>query len=179
MRLKKIIYTIVFLLIYSPLFALSVDQKRVLDIAYEEGLKIGYPETIQAIVFVESSAGLKKFGDKNKSWSYRSYGIGHFQLATAKWLIKKHFGHPLFKNDKQLVDSLVKNDKFSAILVRIYFEYLLKKFRGNWKKAVLAYNVGPTNVRKKGLTFDPNRYINKINKAIIEVIRQHNKRGNF
>jgi hypothetical protein len=155
--------------------AFNSNQELILKIAETEGQKIGYPETIQAICLQETLAGyLGRYGDKDKSKNLRSYGVMQLTLGTAKYIMEKHFKFNFFGSDDEIIEALVKNDTFNILLGRVYFKYLLDKFEGEhlqWSKAVLAYNVGPGNVRKYGLSFDPNNYLEMVKWRIKNQIR--------
>jgi len=155
--------------------AFTEAQKKILDIAYVEGLKIGYPETIQAICLQETLAGrLYKIGDRSKAFGKKSYGIMQVKIAAAKDVIR---WYPTIKNeyafldskrfsDEELLIKLVTNDRFNIRVGSLFFKKLIKTFKGQpqyWSRSVLAYNRG---IRGKG---DPNNYVRKVKKHVKEV----------
>lgn len=158
-------------------FAMTPEQSRNLKIAKEIGKEYGWPETAQVIIMQETLAGhLTKYGDRKAAFGKKSYGIAQMQLNTAKFIIKKHFGHKVFSCDEEIITTLVTNDKFAIHLAMWYFKYLMNMFDGNWKKAILAYNVGPGNVQKYGFKHDPNKYLKKCIWRLKNEIRPFNRR---
>lgn len=169
-------YIIIFLLLTSPLSAqkLSKSQIKILSMAYTEGKRIGYPETIQAIIYLESSAGRYK-----QNLSDPSYGVGHMKVETAKHILKKHFNHSGFSDD-EIPGMLKKYDRFAIYLTCLYFKssinYFGKRYRTKvWSRSVLSYNCGVSGVHENGLSNDPNNYVKRINRIIKKVIRPLNK----
>ena len=160
-------------------YALTELQKHNLALAKEIGQEYGWPETAQTIIMQETLAGhLTKYGDQDAAFGRKSYGLAQMQLDTAKFIIKRHFGHPVFSCDEEIIVTLVTNDRFAIHLAMWYFEYLLDMFNGNWKKALLAYNVGPGNVLRKGFSHDPNDYLAKSIWRLNNQIRPFNRRQN-
>lgn len=86
------------------------------------------PNLLSSICYVESnhtpSAMHLKDGDSN------SVGVCQIKLKTAKWLGFKG-------NEKQLLIP-ENNVKYAAL----YLKYLLKRYKGNMTKAIIAYNIG-------------------------------------
>lgn len=153
--------------------SITKDQARLLKIAYEEGKKIGYPETIQAILWQETKAGSYGkidgiiIGDSKSS--RKSYGVLQVQLRTAREVLKKYPHLGTFGTDAELLYRLLKDDRFNIRIGAHYFKNLIERFGENpsgWNRAVLAYNVGPSNVLKCGLSFDPNAYLPSVKNHI-------------
>lgn len=163
------------LLVATTASALTELQKDNLRLAYTVGAEYGWPETAQVIIMQESLAGkLTRFGDSRQVPQKRSYGVAHMTLGTAKEVIKRHFGHDVYKNDDEIIIALVTNDKFAMHMMMWYFTYLVDKFNGSWSKALLAYNVGPGNVRRHGYKYDPNKYLEKCKWRLDYQIRPFN-----
>lgn len=142
-------------------------QTKLLHHAFNHDNKNEYPETIQGILLQESKAGkLRTTGSGYfDDWRNDYYGVMQIKFTTAKWIIRKTFDYDMY-GDVQLLLLLINNNKFNIQIGTIYFKYLMKSFDGNWKKAVLAYNVGPGKVRECGLNYDPNKYVNGVNNHI-------------
>jgi len=75
---------------------------------------------------------------------------------------------------------LKNNDNFSIHLATLYFKYLYDMYvdRGNvsgvaWRKALLAYNVGPGTLNEYGMNFDPNDYLNGI-RDHLKILKEYN-----
>ena len=167
-------YVLILLVFSSQAQALTKSQVKILSMAYTEGKRIGYPETIQAIIFLESSAGENK-----QNLNDPSYGVGHMKVATFKNLLKRHFNHSGFSDD-EIPGVLKKNDRFAIYLTCLYFKSSVNFFRKRyktkvWSRSVLSYNCGVTGVHENGLSNDPNDYVRKINSIIKNVIRPLNK----
>jgi len=141
----------------SICLAFTEQQNFLLEIAKIEGEKFGYPKTVRAILMQETLAGkLGRTGDDGTS-----YGVMQIQFKTAKWMIEKR----LIKwndSDINLKLNLKYSDQFNIKVGAIYFKYLLGYFKGDVKKAILAYNIGLGNVNKYGFKYDPNGYLNKV-----------------
>jgi hypothetical protein len=50
-----------------------------------------------------------------------------------------------------------------------------RRLQKDWRKAVLAYNVGASNVVKHGLTHDPNKYLAGVTAHLAKFVRQVNR----
>ena len=173
---------ICFLLLFiSPAFAgdffmeLDSDQIETIYYAEQAGKEIGYPETLVAIVWQETHAGsFLKVGSSGE--------LGAFQIKykTAKYMLEKEGVAGLFTPD-QLLYNLIFNKKFNATVAKLYFSYLINKYKdepAGWSKAVLAYNVGPTSVNKYGLSRDPNNYVHHIREHILKFRKANHARYN-
>jgi hypothetical protein len=162
---------------------MSDSQERTLDIAYFQGLSINYNETLQAIALQESSAGNDKYGDTGFASKYnRSYGSYGMKCSTATYILDRVIGINPFTDD-EIIDNLVHNEYFAAKLAVEYFEYLLKRFSHTmtpWSHAVMAYNVGEGNLRRRGIKFYmsiPRNYLKLIKHRIVTEVRPYNNRG--
>lgn len=117
------------------------------------------------ILGVESSFGLEKNGDNGSS-----FGVMQIQLSTANYMLKKQ---NIKLSNKDLKYLLISDNKFNLLIGQLYIEYLLKKFDNNINKAVLAFNVGPSNVRKYGLQHDPQNYLQRYDNSIKLLLKNH------
>ena len=128
-------------------------EVELLNLAYSIGKSTGFPEYFQSIMLNETVAGRwGRHGDKNfKSWKRQSYGVMQVQFTTARAMYKD-------MNDKELLLRLRFDDAFNLRTAKKHFMYLLKEFRNDPARAVLAYNVGSYSVHKNGFSRDPNKY---------------------
>lgn len=155
----------------------SEEQKYILDTAKQAGDEIGWPETIQAIQFVESTCGINKYGPADDNFSNRYFGTAQMKISTARYVIKNIRKDDRKYSDNKIFIRLLLMDEWAIKLSADYFAYLLDKFRkypDPWRYAVLAYNRGPGTVMKYGLDHDPYNYVDKVNTAITTIIRPYN-----
>ncbi len=144
-----------------------MQPNEILNFAYEEGKEYNLGETLRAITFLESKMG----GDGRVGDSGIARGITQIQIPTAKFILKNLMGYKQNFSDIEIEMLITYNDKVSIILSKYYLIYLMKTFKNheaNWSHGVLSYNVGPKGVRTKGLTHDPNNYVKKAKRFIIE-----------
>lgn len=147
----------------------------ILLIAYEEGKKINFPETIQAIVLQESSAGKNLIGDISNGFGKRSYGVMQLKLGTAKYVLRHFFkDHFYFKTDEELLIKLVTDPVFNIKIGTQYFKMIYDNINVSnknlrWVKSVARYNAGHnTNLNNF-------QYVNKIKKRISTEVKPFNK----
>lgn len=162
--MKKLAFFIGFYALFvTNVFALNSTQIENLIYAKKAGETINYSETLQAIAWQETRAG-----DTLLVGNSGELGVFQIKYETAYYVLKKNNLHNIFSKD-ELTYNLIFNTQFSSIIAKEYFDYLINKFKGEkayWSKAVLAYNFGPSNVMKYGLTIDPNNYVKKIRNHI-------------
>lgn len=179
MKMNKII--LMLLLITSSAFAdLTEYQKKVLKICEKYGKLIGYPETLMAIAFNESTAGkASPVQDMFLKPFTRSYGIMNVRLPTAKEVIKN--GYVNFnETDEYLLIKLIQDPEFNIAVAAGYLKYIKDKhIKENspspWTDMVIAYNAGPGNIErfKREQKLD---YVNKT-KRHINYVRKLYKEG--
>lgn len=145
---------------YGYSIRFNKSETTLMQMAYQEGKHLERPEILQAILLNETVAGrFGRLGDKHfKDWRRRSYGIMQVQFKTAKFILKKN--RELYMSDEKLLLYLRSDDRFNIYVARLYVQYLWKKYK-NWDYVLLAYNVGPKNIRKYKLEYDPNGYLAK------------------
>jgi hypothetical protein len=165
--------------------SLTKDQVRILKLAYIEGSKVGFPETLQAIVWQETKAGnynANRYGIVGDSHlgsvGKRSYGPAQVRLETAWDVLKEYPELGSFKNDENLLVALLTDDHFNISIAAHYLKMQLGRFNSNWKKSILAYNVGPSNVKRYGLARDPNKYVDRVKSHIVNIARPFS-RGDY
>ena len=160
MNIYKLFVVLIMILITpinSSASKYTINQKKLMKLAYDEGIKIGYPNTMRAILLQETKAGLLgKYHDNGTS-----FGVMCVQLPTAKDML----GGVMYNNEF-LTNKLMNDDVFNIKIATKYFNYLIEYFNGDWDKAVLSYNVGMGRVKKHGFKFDPNNYLSSIKKMI-------------
>jgi len=129
------------------------EQRKLITLAYHVGKRIGYPETIQAILIQETRAGAygNRIGDTNLPMGKRSYGVMQMKVATARGILKLHpsmvtTNFPARKSlkrvrDEEIIIKLIQNDVFSLQLAAFNFADHRKKSK-SWSQSVVAYNTG-------------------------------------
>ena len=135
-----------------------------------------YANVLKAMMMVETYAG--RYDDENqnlkfatsKRWKYMWYGIMQIEFRTAKWMVEQYdlYAH-VNLSDEAILDKLMYSKGFNIYIANMYFKHLVQLFDGDIAFAILAYNVGPTNVMKFGLDYDPNNYLNKVNSYLKEM----------
>ena len=84
------------------------------------------------------------------------------EYPTANHVIENLYGKNHGYTKQKLANKLLTDDEFAVMMTLRYYQYLLKVFGYDRKKAILAYNVGLGRVLKYGLSFDPNNYLSKV-----------------
>jgi len=104
--------------------------KQVREIAKNVPNKKGetFEDTLSAICLTESSAGMKLIGDFKKHRNIRkaSLGIMQIQVDTAKFVASEYKQlHWILKlKDKDLINRLLIDTKFSATIAAYYIKWL-------------------------------------------------------
>lgn len=154
---KLLIYLLFFLIPPNVCFGLSNEQDKVLEYVNKHcGI---HKKDIAAIIIQESFVGDKiiRHGDSGKA-----HGVGQMHIPTAIHVLENLYGKNHGYSKKQIANKLLTDDEFAVILSLRYYQYLLKVFNYDRKKAILAYNVGLSRVNEFGLAFDPNNYLSKV-----------------
>lgn len=155
--MKKIILMI--LLLPTLVFG-NYTKQELLSIAFQEGKRIGYPNTVRAMLLQESEAGdLGRIHDNNTT-----FGVMCIKMSTAQDVLKICNKCHTYKNIRKQLET---DDLFNIKVAVTYLEYLLKVFNGDIDRAILAYNVGIGRIRKHGMKFDPNDYLKKVRSKIL------------
>jgi len=155
-----------------------------MKLSHRYGKLIGFPETMQAILLQETNGGrVRKTPSKSKNtFEQKSFGVMQIQPETAKFIMVNILGQDESKIPPmhELKLLLKNNDNFSIHLATLYFKYLYDMYvdRGNvsgvaWRKALLAYNVGPGTLNEYGMNFDPNDYLNGI-RDHLKILKEYN-----
>ena len=142
---------------------LTPSQVTLLNVAKMTGALISHPETIQAILLVESSAGIGgRIGDDG-----RSLGVMQMKPATAMYVTAKYKWLPKLKDEAAYAARLLTDDAYAILLGTLYFKECIKR-HVLWSKAVVCYNVGLAG------NVNATKYLTKIRKQI-EVLRNHER----
>lgn len=152
------------------------------------------PETAQAIILQESSAGAAKWGDDDKS-----LGLGHVTVgatidvlrACKKAKYKRECGlmpayvFQIDLNDSDMIRTrLLFDDGFNLFVSAMYFKLQLdyfvdKGYSAPWSRAVIAYNRGRHAAKNMSVNdIHNNGYLTHIKKRI-KNIRKFNKTHHF
>ena len=97
-------------------------------VSFEQNLP---PGMLQAVCFIESGYHIKyvHFNDGGSS----SYGVCQVKYETAKWL-----------GFKGTVDELME-PRINAYYAAKYLKHNLRRYHGDIRKAIIAYNQGSAN----------------------------------
>jgi hypothetical protein len=152
---------LVMISISTTCVAWNRGERELLNLAYQEGKKIGEPELLQIFLVNETAVGRwGRYGDDHfEDWKLHCFGVMQIQFHTARLFVDKFTDYEL--TDIELVRRLRFDDAFCIELAGVYVKWLLKFNKGDIYKTILSYNVGPGNVRKYGLEHDPNGYLDK------------------
>ena len=143
-----------------------------MKLAEKEGVKIGFPKTIQAILWQETQAGL--YGPVSYSDApigQKAYCSMQIKLRTARDVLVQ-YKMPVPKTEEELLVKLLTNDTFCIKLGTLYFKTLYDKTK-NWNKAVLAYNQGLGGMRRGK---DPGGYVKKIKGVLFKEVSTFNRK---
>lgn len=138
---------------------------------YQIGSEIGHPETLQAILLVESNGGVGSLiGNKSGPESSRSYGVMQVKTVAARsvfthypMIFQKYFHDRKYKSvtTDEIINLLLTNHEANIRIAGYHFKIYFKLSQNNWHKAVAAYNMGIGNANK--LTNHRNvNYVKKI-----------------
>lgn len=121
--------------------ALSSQQIQYLLMAREAGGSIGWPETMESIVWQESSIGRFKIGDDGKS-----LGVAHVQVDTAISIMKKYQWVPQMSSKTRhermkIAHRLIHDDRYNLLIASLYFNDCYQQFQ-DWRRALICYNGG-------------------------------------
>lgn len=179
MKTSVIILLILFSATSATALTYNRGQTELLNLAYEEGKVLPHPELLQVIMMNETVAGKwGRHGDKKfKNWKSQCYGVMQIQFYTAKMVVENWTDYN-FIDDEALRRRLQFDDLFNIKIAVLYIQYLLKFNKGDYFRTVLSYNVGPGNVQKHDLTFDPNKYVKKAKLQITRMMKFNANQNN-
>lgn len=148
----------------------SHDQLRLLRLAHDIGTEVGWPETIQAILLQETSAGVHgPVGDRSHSFGQRSYCHMQVKLAAAKDVLRYYDLGRVFATEEELLVALLTEDEFCIQVGAHYFALMVER-TPTWSEAVIAYNQGIAGSQLYG---DRGGYLPKIRSRIHSEIRPY------
>jgi len=104
------------------------------------------PSLVCSIMLNETAAGRKmnsNVGDRFLRPFKRSYGLMQIRLTTAEDMINRFHLDFLKKIPaEEILVYLMEDKKFNIAMANVFISYLKKKYHGNIKKIVIAYNRG-------------------------------------
>lgn len=131
----------------NPHLDLRPPQWCVLDMARDFGLHIGMPETLQAIVLQESSAGDFRVNPEDPS-----YGIAGVLLSTAETILGR----------RPTVHELMFDDELNLTVGAENLRECAADFTA-WRRALICYNRGPDAANAMHqVDVDADDYVHKI-----------------
>lgn len=114
-----------------------------------------YTETLQAIMLVETRAGIGgSIGLPNADWKRRSYGLMQITLPTARVMLqrnpavaRKYFGDKPIREvtNQELIKFLIDNKEANITLGALVYDTYVRMTHGEWARAVAGYNMGIGN----------------------------------
>lgn len=176
MRNALVVTFIYLTLLCNPALAVfelsfTKEQQYWLDLAYTEGSKIGMPETIQAIILQESTAGVNgPIGDIGNGFGRRSYCPMQVTIRAARDVFRSYPELDVYPTDEELLVALLTDDVFCVRMGTLYFSLMLSR-TSSWSQAVLAYNRGAVGSREWD---DPVGYLPGIRAHIRLRVRNYN-----
>lgn len=158
----------------------SSNLKRVFEIAKH----IGHPETMQAILLQESGGGMSHpVGNLQSPIGKRSYGLMQVQLIAARSILTRfpetvaqYFPGRTYSSltDEEIIALLITNEEANIHIATLHFNLYLSLSRGNWDKAVAAYNMGIGNANKRSDHAEV-PYVREIKSRLIRTVKPFNK----
>jgi len=126
--------------------------------AFLVGQEVGNPETLQAILMQESNGGLAgNVGNLSSPIGKRSYGVMQVQLSAARsvltrtpQLMNTYFPTREYKSlaDEEIIALLITNAEANIRIAAHHLKIYMAISKGDWNKAVAAYNVGIGGVER-------------------------------
>ena len=146
--------------------------------------EFGHHETMQAILLQESNGGTAHpVGNLNSPIGKRSYGIMQVQLVAGRSvlsrnpsLVDRYFPNRKLSSitDEEIIALLLKNDEANIRIAVHHFDIYMSIAKGDWMKAVAAYNMGIGNALKRSTVNDV-PYVKSIQSRIHSTVRPFNK----
>lgn len=161
---------------------MTTNLKKVYQIARS----FGHPETMQAILLQESGGGVANpVGNLNSPVGKRSYGIMQVQVVAARSILTrypdifaKYFPNRTYTtvSDEEIIAMLITNDEANIHIATQHFKLYLDLSKGDWHKAVAAYNMGIGNANKRD-NHEEYPYVQDVKRRIQEVVKPFNRRN--
>jgi hypothetical protein len=162
----------------------TTNLKKVFTIAKN----FGHPETMQAILLQESGGGVANpVGNLASPVGKRSYGIMQVQVIAARSILTrypeifaKYFPDRMYSSvsDEEVISLLIANDEANIHIASQHFTLYLALSKGDWHKAVAAYNMGIGNANKRS-NHSEYPYVRDVKTRLQSVIRPFNKANNL
>lgn len=162
---------------------LTIEQQRVLLLAFKEGKRFGFERTMQSLAFAETVAGRYNIGDTDQKVGERAYGVAQIKLSTARQVLTKHRlfrKHPKYgrlKYDEQLITALMSDEEFNVRMAAYHLHELYLKFKKDGEPnkraldlAIKAYNCGLNRICANG------EYLKRVKLFRNTLIKEFNKR---
>jgi hypothetical protein len=162
--------------------SISANLKKVYVVARE----VGHPETLQAILLLETRGGKSvPIGNRESPVGKRSYGLMQVQVVAARSILqrnpslfKRYFPERTYNSvlDEEIIALLLTNDEANIRIAAHHFKLYLQLSDGDWDRAVAAYNVGIGGVENIP---DPAEfeYVIKIKAKLEEDVRPFNRKN--
>lgn len=153
-NIMMMILTGMMIFIPSLSFSFTPDQQRLMSMAYALGEPHGLGQTMVAIAYQETNAGVTgPVGDKRHPVGQRSYGVMQIKLETAKYAFRLC---PYLDRDhdseEEIIADLIDDKKWNMEISLCYLRQLEKG--RTWRETVLAYNQGANGASAQ----DPNSH---------------------
>ena len=152
-------------------------------LAFSVGSEVGHPETLQAILLVESRAGTGGLvGGKHLPVLKRSYGIMQIQVGTARSiltrtteLVERYFPNRQYRSitNNEIINLLLTNNEANIRIAAHNLLLNMKVMKGNWEKSVAAYNAGIGSILGKKTIPNPG-YVELVRARLKKVVRPYN-----
>lgn len=164
--------------------AVTQSMAEHLRTVFEIGSEVGNPETLQAMLLQETNGGSsERIGGKNLPVSKRSYGLMQVQIVAARSvlqrypeLMERYFPDRTYRSiaDKEIISLLLNNDEANVRIAAHHFKLYMQLSKGNWNKAVAAYNMGIGNAQKINNHGDV-QYVRNIKLKLTTIVRPFNR----
>ena len=165
--------------IRTPMSAFDQNMK----LAFDVGSELGHPETLQAILLVETRGGVGSIiGGKQLPALQRSYGIMQIQVGTARsvlqrtaGLIGRYFPGRPYKSisNEEIIRLLLTSNEASMRIAAHNFQLNMRFTKGNWERAVAAYNAGIGAIMRSINIPNPG-YVGLVKAKMKNIVRPYN-----
>lgn len=156
-----------------------------MKLAHTVGKEVGNPETLQAILLVESRGGVGSLiGGAGLPILKRSYGIMQVQINTARsvlertpTLVDRYFPERPYRSitNDEIIKLLLTNNEANIRIAAYNFKMNMSFVKGNWDRAVAAYNVGIGTVLKTGINCSEYGYVKLVKSKLTTTVRKFNQ----
>lgn len=151
------------------------------------GKEIGHPETLQAILMQETNGGRSsRIGNPSAPLTQRSYGLMQVQIVAARSVFN-HFPQirQMYFEDRstkslsnqEIASLLLDNDDANIRIAAYHFKIYMNLAKGNWTKAVAAYNMGIGNAFK--ITDHNTSYVQSIRNHLKTFVQPFNRKNDL